>query len=334
MRSMLKLIAPALSLCLLAAPALSQTAAADVVDPGGEKVLVVGQRPGPGLWKVSKGDHVLWIFGTYSPLPKNMQWRSHEVETILAQSQEYLTPPSASAGVGIFRGITLLPYIIGIKKNPDGAKLRDVVPADTYARWLVLKAKYIGDDEGIESERPIFAGDELYRKGLNQAGLSNGNAVVKEIEKIVKKKNIKMTHSAVMLPMEEPAKSIKDFKKSQVDDTACFAKTLERLETDIDAMRVRANAWAIGDLDVIQKLSFADRDAACQSAMRNNSVVKAQKGLQAAEERMREAWLASAEKSLAANTSTFATLALQDILDPNGLVAALEARGYVVERPE
>lgn len=49
---------------------------------------------------------------------------------------------------------------------------------------------------------------------------------------------------------------------------------------------------------------------------------------------MRETWLAAAEKSLTANTSTFAVLALKDILDPKGLVAALEAKGYVVEKPE
>ena len=39
-----------------------------------EEVLVTGQQPGPGLWKVTRpGDphgHVLWILGNYSPLPK------------------------------------------------------------------------------------------------------------------------------------------------------------------------------------------------------------------------------------------------------------------------
>lgn len=346
---MIKLLTPALCLCLLAAPAFSQTpevatgtepqdAAAETqtsaTDPAGEKILVVGQRPGPGLWKVSKGDHVLWIFATYSPLPKKMQWRSHEVEAILAQSQEYLTPPSVRSHVGVFRAMTLLPHVIGLKKNPDGAKLRDVVPAEIYGRWLVLKAKYIGADEGIESERPLFAADELYRKALGQAGLSVGHEVTNEIEKIIKKHNIKMTHSAVTLDFEEPAKAIKDFKKSSIDDADCFAKTLERLETGLDAMRVRANAWAIGNLEVIQKLSFADRDAACRSAMQTSSVIKSQKGLQEAKERMRETWLAAAEKSLAANASTFAVLALKEILDPKGLVAALEAKGYVVEKPE
>ena len=75
-----------LSLCALsAAPVWSQTepppppaeqaeavAAEDVI---AETILVAGQRPGPGLWKVSKGDHVLWVFGTCllytSPSPRD-----------------------------------------------------------------------------------------------------------------------------------------------------------------------------------------------------------------------------------------------------------------------
>jgi hypothetical protein len=72
---------PALILCFLTAPAWSQMEAEsasvepqqaaqapiDAPEIAPEKILVVGQRPGPGLWKISKGDHVLWLFGTYSP---------------------------------------------------------------------------------------------------------------------------------------------------------------------------------------------------------------------------------------------------------------------------
>lgn len=52
-----------------------------------EAMVVRGVQPGPGLWKVSKGDHVLWILGTLSPLPKRLQWQATEVETIIGQSQ-------------------------------------------------------------------------------------------------------------------------------------------------------------------------------------------------------------------------------------------------------
>lgn len=330
---MFKKVIPALCLCLLAAPALSQSEPA-AAEPAQDQVLVVGKRPGPGLWKISKGDHVLWVFGTYAPLPKKMEWRSHEVESILGQSQEYIAPPSSTLEIGMFRKMTLIPQFIGLMKSPDGAKLQDLLAPEVYARWLLLKAKYIGANDGIERDRPFFAANKLYAKGLEHAGLSTDTQVGDAIEKIVKKNKIKTTSIDIPVPVSDPGRLVKDFKKSRMEDAACFAATLERLESDIDAMRVRANAWAIGDLEAIQKLSFADREAACKSAMMGSDFVKGQPGFQAVQARMRDSWLAAAEQALAANSSTFAVLPMKTLLDPNGVVALLQAKGYQVDKPE
>lgn len=323
----------ALCLCLAAAFAVAQTEP-EASPAAQEPVLVVGKRPGPGLWKISKGDHVLWVFATYSPLPKKMEWRSHEVEAILAQTQEYLAPTTTTTDIGFFRQLSLAPRLIGLTKNPDGARLQDVLRPDVYARWLPLKAKYIGDDEGIERERPYFAAATLYRKGLAHAGLAVDTQVRDAIEKIVKARRIKTTTTVITVPVSDPGRMLKDFKKSDMDDAACFSTTLERLETDLDAMRARANAWAIGDLDVIRKLSFADREGACRAAIFDNAAMKAQPGFQSAQARVRATWLAAADQALAANASTFAVLQLKEVLDPNGVVALLQAKGYQVEQPE
>jgi uncharacterized protein YbaP (TraB family) len=329
----------ALSLSALSAMAWAQTEPVtpepEPAEAITETILVAGQRPGPGLWKVSKGDHVLWVFGTYSPLPKKMEWRSTEVETILSQSQEYLMQPGATADVGFFRQMTMLPFAIGFKKNPDGAELKDLLPEPVYARWQVLKKKYIGDDDGIERERPIFAADTLFRKGLEQAGLGSGGREVREtIEKLAKKNKLKMTSTVARLEVDDPVRMLRDFKKTPLDDVACFSNTLARLEDDIDAMRVRANAWAKGDLEAIQKISYADRDGACNSAILNSALIQSRPGLKSVQEKVMESWVAAAEKSLAANASTFATLSLKDLLDPKGYLAVLQGKGYVVEKPE
>jgi hypothetical protein len=337
----------ALALCVLGAPAWSQgeisppaevaqaVEAAEAPATVTETILVTGQRPGPGLWKVSKGDHVLWVFGTYGPLPKNIEWRSKEVETIVAQSQEYLMQPGASTNVGFFRQMTMLPFAIGFKKNPDGAELKDVLPEPVYARWLVLKKKYIGDDDGIERERPIFAAQTLFRKGLEQAGLYGGGREVGDaIDKLVKKSKIKMTSTEAMLEVDDPVRMLREFKKTPLDDVACFANTLARLEDDIDAMRVRANAWAKGDIAAIQKIGYADREGACGAAVLNSALVQSRPGLKSIPARVLESWVAAAEKALAANASTFATLPVKDLLDPAGYMATLAAKGYVVEKPE
>jgi hypothetical protein len=329
---MQKLACITVGVLMLAAPAWAQdqTPAAPAAQ---EQVLIVGQRPGPGMWKVSKGDHVLWVFATYAPLPANMQWRAQRVEAIIAQSRHYLAPPSASTEVGFLRGLTLLPQVIGLRKNPGGASLREVVPAEVYARWRVLKARY-GVKDDAENERPVFAADTLYRAGLKQSGLSTTDEVAKAVDKLVQKRGLKVMRSHVTLEMKDPARTMKEFKQGSMDDAACFAATLDRLESDLDAMRVRANAWAKGDMEVIRKLSYADREAACNSAMSSSPALKAVLDEQSVEQRMRKLWLEAAEQALAANDSTFAMLKLKDILAGNDLLAALQAKGYLVEAPD
>ncbi|HEX9172740.1 MAG TPA: TraB/GumN family protein [Telluria sp.] len=345
---MFKRLFCALPLYLLTASVWSQTAVpaaveqdpaaqAEVLGNAPQQVLVSGVRPGPGLWKISKGDHVLWVFGTYAPLPWKMQWRSHQVEKILDQSQEYLYPPGGSMHVGVLKGLALLrvlPFMVGIKNNPGGAVLHDVLPPEVYARWQVLKKKYIGDDEGIERERPMFAAQTLSEKAMAYAGLSSGREVSYAIEAMARKKKIKMTSAQTEMELDDPIKAVREFKKSPLEDLACFSKTLEFLEGDIAVMRERANAWAKGDLEAIQHLGYADRTDTCEAVWLNNPVFQARPGLKDVHARARAAWIAAAERSLATNASTFATLRLSEILDPKGMVAALEAKGYVVQKPE
>ncbi len=99
----------AITLCLLLCSYAAAQAPTSAEPPTLGTVLVTGEQLGPGLWKVSKGDHVLWILGTQAPLPKKMSWRATEVEKTIAQSQEVLADASAKVDVGFFRMLTLLP---------------------------------------------------------------------------------------------------------------------------------------------------------------------------------------------------------------------------------
>ena len=77
----------------------ADTAPAPVSDAPMEEVVVTGEHEGPRLWKVHKGDHVLWILGTVTPLPKKMIWQSDTVEAVLQQSQE-VVPAWPAFGIG------------------------------------------------------------------------------------------------------------------------------------------------------------------------------------------------------------------------------------------
>jgi hypothetical protein len=319
----------------VAVPAQAAVAAFETAaESAPEQIHVVAQRPGPGMWKVRKGEHVLWVFGMYGPVPKGMQWRSHEVENVIMNSQEYLSAPSASARPGFFKSITLLPGLIGMRKNPDGATLRDVMRAEDYARWTTLKAKYMPENDDVERERPIFAAEVLSNAARKQAGLVDSYAVRKPLLDLVKKAKLKETSSTYQIPMDNARTVLKNFKKSTLGDAACLARTMATLEQDIEAASQRANAWAKGDMDEMRKLDFASREEACFGALMNSAAFDAEPEFKNMKVRAQAMWVASAEKALAANASTFAVLKIEDIFDPQGVIAALAAKGYAVEQPD
>ena len=314
---------------------LQQTQDAAQADAVATQIVVSGKRPGPGLWKVSKGDHVMWVFGLYSPLPQKMAWDAGRVERLVAQSQAVLTPPRAAIGTSSFFGtLGALPALIGMKKNPDGATLHDLLPADVYARWQVLKGKYIGDDDGIERYRPLFASSELMDAGMKKNGLSRGVEVRKQIEKIARKNDVKLVETGFTVNVDNPGQALREFKKSQLEDVACFTKTLERFEGDIDAMRTRANAWANGNIADINNIDYAEREDACNDAVLNSAFARSNPAIRDMRERRQASWLEAAETALDKNATTFAMLSMSEILGPKSYLAALQAKGYTVESPK
>ncbi len=310
---------------------------ADAADSGVlEEVLVTGQQPGPGLWKVTRpGDpdgHVLWILGNYSPLPKKLSWRSTELETVLASSQAVLAPVSVNASAGPLGGITLLPSLIGVRDNPGDKRLQEVVPPDLYARWLPLKARYLGRDEGVEQWRPIFAAQELYRAALKERNLVPYDGVWPAVEKLARKARVPIVETELELKVEKARASIKEFKTTPLDDVECFARTLQRLESDLDLMRERANAWAVGDVARLRALVPVERASACIGVVLESSFMQ-QRGYGDVLVRAKTAWLAAVEQALGKYPSSVTVLSIDEILKPDGYVAELRRRGYVIEEP-
>lgn len=300
-----------------------------------EAVTVSGIQPGPGLWKVSKGDHVMWVLGTLSPLPDHMQWKTDEVEQTIASSQEVLGPPSVALKpkTNFFGKLFLLPSLIGARKNPDGQTLQQVVPAPDYARWQVLKQQYIGSDSSVEGWRPIFAAVELYDKAVKRHGLTPSGGVKDTVRDLAKKHGVKFITARYTVMVDEPRTAVKTFKSSPMDDRECFGRTLDTVERDMGRITERANAWATGDIEMLRGLPMNDQREACISAITEAGFAK-QLGFNDVRQKAQAVWVDAAQQALDANAQTFAMLPMEDVLSPKGLIAQLKAKGYQVEAPD
>jgi hypothetical protein len=303
--------------------------------PSLETIVVTGEQPGPGLWKVSKGDHVMWVLGTVSPLPKRFEWRTAEVERRIGESREVLMAPQVKmeADTGFFGKLALLPSLIGIRDNPDGAKLADVLPPDLRAQWNTLKQRYIGRSGKVEKWRPIFAARELYVAAIASAGLAEKPVVTDAVRKAAKKAGVPLTAVQLRVDIDEPRAMLKDFKKATLDDQACFRATLERVDTDLARMSDRANAWATGDLAALRALPHVDEAGPCRDAILKLSIAR-EHGLDGIEGRLRKAWLDAATVALEHDATSFALLPMRLVVDADGYLAALRERGYAIEAPD
>ncbi len=329
-----------LLLCLPLAAGAAESATEAPQPPARENAIVLetlvvsGKMPGPGMWKVSRDGHTMWILGTVQPIPRRLEWESEEVAERILAAEKVLMPANVKMdlGIGKFRQLLLLPSLLGARKNPEGEKLRDSVSAEDYARWLVLKDRYMGRRRKVEGFRPVFAASELNGAALKKSGLEYRGLVSPLIERLVKKNDIAVERPLLEIRIEDPKGAIRSFREAQIDDSQCFRQMLDHLEKDLDHMRIRANAWARGDLLTLREVTFTNPSQACLDAVFESRFAKEQ-GIDNLAPRLDALWLESAEKILAEHKTSFAALPMGDLLGKDGQLAVLAARGYVVEEP-
>jgi hypothetical protein len=347
MRAFHRGAAIAVALCISSGLAAAQDEAAKatpvVASPSGEElstttldtVVVSGVQPGPGLWKVSKDGHVMWVLGTLAPLPKRMEWNADEVERVIAQSQTVLLGPSVDVTFGgnMFRNMFLLPKAMKARNNPAKEKLVDVLPPALYQRWLTLKQRYMGRDRGVEKRRPLVAAQELMDEALDDVGLSMDTKISKTVRKLAESHDVPVTRPQITMTVADPKQALIDFSQTSLDDIECFSRTLDRIDGEIELMKLRANAWAVGELEILRSLPATDTSRECMQSVLQTRVAK-QLGFDDLERQLREAWLKDVEAAIAKNESTFALLSMGLVVREDGFVAALAQRGYLVETPE
>ncbi|WP_266182423.1 TraB/GumN family protein [Dyella humicola] len=297
-----------------------------------QAVTVTGQQPGPALWRVRRGDHILWVLGTLSPLPKHAEWQTAQVEKVLASAKELLEPPSAELKMptSLFNRLALQP---SARLNPDGATLQKLLPPEMYDRWLVLRRQYLGNDDALEYLRPIVVAQQLYEAALASAGLTNETDVAAIVQKLARKHGTRVLPVTyqLLIPHAPPLAQTADQGRQQ--DIACLDQTMHLVEHDMGTLTKRANAWATGDMRTLQSLSQGATYESCVVAAINGDFAQ-QLNIPDLPQRIEKAWMEAAESSLVRNNRSVAVLSMEQILAPDGFLAKLKAQGYRVEAPD
>jgi uncharacterized protein YbaP (TraB family) len=317
----------AIDLPATAAEAAPPPAQSSTVESPVAEVVVSGKHEGPRLWKVRKGDHVLWILGTVTPLPKKMIWQSDTVEAVLQESQEVVPAwPSLGIGANPFTMLRVWIQWRSMQKSPDRMNLQQVLPPALYARFSALKQRYAPKDTHLEQLRPGFAAERLLDEALDATGLTLHNEVQRTVLKLARKQGVRIHQDK--LKVEHPVEVLKDVGKTPpAGEIACLEAIIGRLETDLGPMQARARAWALGDVDTLRKLIHPDDRTACIEAVSTSNQVR---DLIA---RAQEDWFISVKSALDRNRSTLAVQSMDRLLGERGTLAILRKEGYEVEGP-
>jgi len=298
------------------------TAMAAAPDNAIDELVVTGERAGPGLWHVHGAAGEAWIMGTVSPLPKDITWRSRQLEQILAGTRVVLVGKPFE--IGILRALWLFITQRDLLMVPGGRRLKDVMPPELYARFEALRARYNSDPDKWTHFRPIIATAFLEQAALRQVGLSARLDIGNEVRALARKHDVRIDEIKIA-----GVRDFLDALKSMppaVEDT-CVVAALATIESGLPRLVARAQAWVTGDLERIQSLPESAEVDACIAALSGDF------GARDLLTQIRRTWALSLDEQLRAGGVTVAVVNMDLLLERGGLLAALQARGYTVDSP-
>ena len=294
-------------------------------DPAVEVILVTGEQPGPALWKVASGDHVLWIMGEASPLPARVKWRSKRFENLLANSQEVLLEVGEMSA-----DKRQAARLRKLQTLPKGQELQAVSPPELYAR-VEAATRTFGTPESIEELQPWYATNRIAMSAMKSLDVMLFSARFR-VEKLARDASVRVTY------IDSPRQSVDEFigNLEHGSSVPCLEWLVEILEDGGSGARRLANAWstgAIGELRLLVPLyawANANHEADKCTAVAYGGEQRANDFIA----RRTESWISEASRALQENRSTMAVVPMAELFAPDGYLAGLRAMGFEVTEPD
>jgi uncharacterized protein YbaP (TraB family) len=271
-----------------------------------------------------------------TPVPTGMTWNDRQVRAVVQESDEVLAGITYNTKVdgGGFAVLRSLPALIKARKNPDGAKLRDLLPPEQYLRWRRLEEAATGKpaDEDREDWRPMLLADTLYYQSLSARKLVEKDVVTPRVHKLAKEARVPIRDRKIEITLDKPKTLIAEFRALPRErEIECLVATMDFIEQDLPKAEGRARAWAIGEPALMaEDLAALNREPCTLASVRESSLKERFRQL---EEQGRQDFLDMVGYSLLSRGTSVTVLPMQYLTGPKSLLDALRATGYQVESP-
>jgi uncharacterized protein YbaP (TraB family) len=287
--------------------------------PSTDEIVVVGERPGPRLWRIEGPQGEVFVLGVLTPLPKSFTWKTKEIDAVIARADRVFAGGSTvSVGIGA---------LIANRKafrNPDGAKTSALLDPDTRRNFDAARSRYDYSGDDLENWRPYVAGLFLMDKAMTEAGLSRSLDPEEVTLKKVRKRRIDVT-VVTRIEAKPLLKALAAMPAGA--DAPCLAAELQALDA-MPVMRERALAWAKGDIERLRALGDRDEGAACMNSLTSGGVAAA-----TIRETLTVDWTRALSNAAGQKGVTLAIAPMGVLLAADGVLARLRAQGVQIDGP-
>jgi uncharacterized protein YbaP (TraB family) len=260
--------------------------------------------------------------GSIAPLPRDITWRSKQVESVLESTSQVLVQKPIE--ISVPRILWMLIADRKLLMVGGGKRLKDVLPPDLHVRFAAQRSKVGEDADKWERFRPIIAAAFLQQAAFHQVNLSMRLDLGAALRVLAKKHGVRIEEIKVagVSDMLEALKTM-----SPATERTCVEASLSTVESGLPRLVERAQAWASGNVERIENTPELKEVDACRNAL------DAGKGAVDVIGRIRQSWLENIEKYLRSAGTTIAVINLDLLLERGGLLDQLRAKGYEIDAP-
>lgn len=283
-----------------------------------ETVVVTARKPGPVMWRVTKGDSSVILIGFVDPVPKDLNWNKDGVTAALTGARELLL--NAQASIGLIEGLWYLTWHSSDIHLPDGTTVEQTLPEPLRKRYLAALARSKHDADRYSSLRPPLAMLRL-EGDVNEAEGLTGKEPSTAIHDIAQHLGVsaKPVADYEALPMLRALPQM-----SASANETCVKDALDDLDDIAAHARPAAEAWAVGDLDKLKANWREQRFQSCIQAVPGVSVLF---------QRAVHDSVAAVNTALTKPGKTVMIASFDALLKKDGILDRLKAQGLEIEEP-
>jgi hypothetical protein len=307
-------------LALIVLPARAQPEPArPAEDWAGIESVTVKARPGPAVWRLTRGASEVWILGVIGPMPRYMDWNKDYVADLLDGARAVLLAPRADVNI-VDIGWFMIRHGSELSL-PRGQALEDTLPPDLRARFVAARTAIGTEAERYRTDIPIRAAVRLGQDFLKRADLGWREPRA-TVESLASRKRIR-TAPVMRFEVMDAVRDL--LKLTPEQQHICLSQAAEDISwARLHAVRA-AQAWAVGDLRTVRDHYSESRLFGC--------VIAQVERIGNIDARNTAETVAALDKALSEPGKTVALVQMGPLLRQGGVLARLKAQGVAVEAP-